>query len=71
MLIQYEVVLMCSLFFGIFNMSFEVCYYYFQFKNFDLFLMLDEFKGKVLGGFSDYLYRGFETVGLISLSDFK
>lgn len=26
--------------------------------------MLDEFKGKVLGGFSDYLYRGFETVGL-------
>lgn len=33
--------------------------------------MLDEFKGKVLGGFSDYLYRGFETVGLISLSDFK
>ena len=33
-------------------------------KNFDPFLMLDEFKGKAPGGFPDHPHRGFETVGL-------
>nr|XP_022322600.1 pirin-like isoform X2 [Crassostrea virginica] len=33
-----------------------------ELKNFDPFLMLDEFKGKAPGGFPDHPHRGFETV---------
>ena len=34
----------------------------FQLKNFDPFLLLDEFRVKAPAGFPDHPHRGFETV---------
>ena len=42
---------------------------WFQLRNLDPFLLLDEFKGEKPAGFPDHPHRGFETVSVVVLVD--